>query len=324
MNRFFNVFVIFCLILITSSCNYGNEKQNDLDHNLGHDLDNNITQTFRISQGIEVSMVAPSGFKLSHEHYGFTQIESFSRIKISEIEIPYSKYLTNISKENLLINQLQLIKKEPIEVGGALCTLLTLRQNIAGAYFEKLWLIAGDKLSVIQIEASYPEGSPKSHKQAIKKSLLTFTVATDDQHRIYTGLPFKLAKLTNFTVKQRHSNSVVLLPTDATDSKTSVVISHGITKKPIESIQELSEHFLNNSQSLKNIDIRSNEMIKLNKIPALVTISHAQIKDEMVWVYQVVSYQKEKFLLIQGQTPLEQQEKLANILPELLNNFEFR
>lgn len=284
----------------------------------------NSPQTFQISDGLEVSLIAPNDFDLTQEHYGFAQAESFSRIRIEEKELPYVPYTKSLTKENLLKNKLQLIKQEQIDLHGSICTLLTLRQNIAGTYFEKLWLIAGDELSSIQIEASYPEGSNPKHRLAIKESLLSLSVATDKNRRIYTGLPFLLKATPGFRIKKRFSNSVLLLLIADQDPAISVVISHGTTKQPVENIQTLSEHFINNSKHYKNVDILTNEMIKLNDIPALATKINVDINELPVQVYQIVSYQKERFLLIQAQSPRKKNSKLQAQVDELLTHFEFR
>ena len=284
----------------------------------------NSPQIFQISDGLQVSLIAPNDFNITTEHYGFAQAESFSRIRISEKEHPYIPYVKSLSKENLLKNKLQLVKQEQIDISGAVCSLFTLRQNIAGTYFEKLWLVSGDDLSSILIEASYPEGSNKTHKEAIKQSLLTLSVAADKSKRIFAGLPFMLTDTGDFKIKQRFINSILLVPVESNNSSTSIVISHGKTEKPVESIQTLSEHFLNNSKHHKKVDILTNEMIKLDAIPALATTANAEINQLEAQVYQVVSYQKERFLLVQAQSSREKSKELKQDVDNILTHFKFK
>lgn len=281
-------------------------------------------QIFRLSDGMEVGIIAPPAFKLTKEHYGFTQAESFSRLIISEIEIPFPRYLESLSKENLLINKLQLTKSQQVEIKGALCQLLSLREVIAGTYYEKLRLICGDNLSSVQVEASYPEGANKKHKQAIKDSLFSLSVATDINKRLFTGLPFSLLSTNDFTIKKRYANSIVLQPSDANKKSQSVVISHGVTKGIIEDTKLLNEHFLKNSTYFKKVEITKNENIKLNNMPALATSAYFELDDKPVWIYQVLVYQKNKFLLIQAQTPKEDRKQFALKVNELLKQFEFK
>lgn len=284
----------------------------------------NPPQTFRISDGLEVSLTAPNDFNITKEHYGFAQAESFSRIRIEEIESPYIPYIKSLTKENLLKNKLQLVKQEQIDLSGSICTLLTLRQNIGGIYFDKLWLVAGDDLSSVQIEASYPEGAPKQLKEAIRQSLLSLSVATDKSKRLYTGLPFLLTDTPGFKVVKRFANSILLQSNKDNESSVSVVISHGATKQSIERIQTLSEHFLNTSKHYKEMDIAKNEMIKLNDIPALATKANAVVNDKPVKVYQVLSYQKDRFLLVQAHSLAKDYVELAASVDKLLGNFKFR
>ncbi len=287
-------------------------------------LGENLPQTFRISEGIEISLIAPAGFSLAHEFYGFSQVASFSRIQVTEKEYPFDAYIKSLTKENLIKNKFQLLKHEQIDVSGSLCTLLTLRQNIAGTYFEQLWLIAGDKLSSVQVEASYPEGANKKHKQAIKQSILTLSVASDDSKRLFTGLPFSLSSLPHFKVKRRFLNSVVLLPISRDDAGQVLVLSHGAVKEPVDSIQELSDHFIKTGKLYENVQIINNEMIKLANIPALMTTASAEIDGEKTWVYQVLSYQKERFFLLHASSPYVDHAELLEQITELLEGFQFR
>jgi len=283
----------------------------------------NSLQIFRISNGIEAALIAPIGFNLTQEHYGFVQAESFSRIKISEIESPLTNYLSQLTKENLLKNKLQIKNQEEVKVNGATCHLFTLRQNIAGTYYEKKWLIAGDELSTIQVEASYPEGASNSHKQNILKSITSLAVKTDKAHRIYTGLPFKFSDTANFKLTTRFSNSIVFSPLDD-KKKQNVTFSHGATKNDIEDIKQLSDHFLKNSKSIKELEILSNEMIKINNIPAFSSTAYAMINEEPVYIYQVVAYQSKRFLLMQGYSIKSGKTEFKAEVDELLKNFEYK
>lgn len=281
-----------------------------------------LIQTFRISQGMEVRLQKPEGFKLTQEHYGFVQPETFSRIKINEVEIPYEQYRAKLSANNLLKNQLQLINSEQVEVNGANCTLLTLRQVIAGTYYEKLWLVAGDNLSSLQIEASYPESSSKLHKNAIKQSVFSTAVQTNDNARLYTGLPFMLTSTTNFKLVQRSLNSIVLISESVPDA--SVVISHGRLSSALESTEQLSHYFLENSKSLSDVEITKDTPVKIDGIPAIATEAYTMKNDTISWVYQVTSSQKGKFLLIQALSKKENRKEFASELEVLINQFKFR
>lgn len=282
------------------------------------------SQTFRISDGIEITLTPPKNFNITPEHYGFAQAENFSRIRISEKEISYNNYIANLNKENLLKNKLQLIKKEQVNLKGAICTLLTLRENIAGVYFEKLWLISGDELSSIQVEASYPEGTSNILKSAMKKSLLSISVATKQDLRLYTGLPFKFSHTPNFVIKQRYANSIVLLPLEYSDTNESVVVSHGKLNQEIDSLKVLSDHFLKKNEHYKNVEILTNQMTKIDNIPALATTAYAELNNKTVFLHQILSYQQSKFLLIQAQTPKQNKKEFNLKLDKLIENFLFK
>jgi hypothetical protein len=281
-------------------------------------------QIFRISNGLEVALTPPKNFNITQEHYGFIQPESFSRISLSEKEFAYNTYIETLTKENLIKNKLQLVKKEQVEISGAICSLLTLRQNIAGVYFEKMWLISGDNLSSIQVEASYPEGAPKKLKNAIKTSLLSLAVATDLNLRLYTGLPFQFSKTPNFSIKKRYANSIVLLPLGSVDTKESITVSHGKVNGNIEDVKVLSDHFLKGGKHFTEVEILKTEIIEIDNIPALATTAYTELNNEPTFVYQILSYQKNKFLLIQGQTPKQEKTEFKMSIDKLLEHFSFK
>lgn len=303
------VFSSLALMLVMNGCWAQSEK---------------APQAFRLSDGLEMSLIPPDNFTITAEHFGFAQAESFTRIKISEIETPYASYIAILTKENLLKNKVELLKSEQVKIQNAWCTLLTLRENIAGTYFEKRWLISGDKLSSIKIAASYPEGAAQALKQKIKESLLTLSVNTDDNKRIYTGLPFNLAATPDFKVKTRFANSIVLQSIDDTKKSNLVVISHGKTKTVIEDTQQLADHFLKNNKNFEYVEIIKNNTIKQDGMPALATTAYAENKDQKYWLYQVLVYQKERFLLVQGQSLKENKLQFSQSVNELLTHLKFK
>lgn len=284
--------------------------------------DETLIQTFRISEGMEVQLNVPEGFKLTREHYGFVQPESFSRIKVTEVEVPYPTFLAQLSREYLLKSQLQLIKQEEVDVNGAKCTLLTLRQVIAGTYYEKLWLLAGDSLSSIKIEASYPESSSSKHKSAIKESLFSTSVQTNNRARLYTGLPYYFTNTENFKIVQRNLNSIVLASNSLPGA--TVVVSHGKLAQPIENDVQLGRQLFENTKSFKDHEVLKQESVKVDGIPAKALHAYVEHANEPAWVYQVTSSQKNKFLLIQAVSKKDQRHAFATEVQSLLNQFKFK
>lgn len=316
-------FYLFFLPGLFSCANTINKSEEDTKKNVINEA-NQSTQFFRISEGIEVSLLTPINFHLTAEHYGFVSPTSFSRIKVFEIESPFAQYMKHLSKENLLKSKLLLTKTEDIQLQNSNVKLLTIRENIAGTYFEKLWLIAGDELSSIQVEASYPEGSPLSHKQAMKNSVLSLRVALKQSARVFTGLPFTLLSTPNFTIKKRYSNSIVLLTEDTEDTKQSVVFSHGLIKQQIENTQQLSEHFIKNSQTFSETEVIDTSAIKLDGIPAITTTAYAVKDKEPIVIYQILSYQKGKFLLIQAVAHKDNKKAFIKKVNTLTDQFVFK
>ena len=65
-------------------------------------------------------------------------------------------------------------------------------------------------------------------------------------------------------------------------------------------------------------------MIKVDNIPALATTAYVDINEKPSFVYQILSYQKEKFLLIQSQTTKANKNVLKANVDELLKQFQFK
>lgn len=314
--KFCNMKIIFTSIallflLVLSGCQSSKRPLEDSNY-----------QTFRISSGVLASIKPPSGFQVTTEHYGFVQPESFSRIKIEEIELGRDLYLEQLTKENLLQNKLMLLSQQQIDVSGSNCELLTLRQEIAGIFYEKVWLISGDALSSIKVEASYPQGTSSIQKSRILESLKSISIETNQLNRVFTGLPFTLSNFHNYKPTQRFTNSLVLEPIE-NNSNSSVVISHGVIQSELDKISQLSDYFLNNKQ-LENVEKTSHEFIKVDNTPAFSAQAYATINERQIWIYQVTASSNKKFLLIQGMTNKDNRNQFEQELKTLLNDFKFK
>lgn len=283
-------------------------------------------QRFILNDGLQVSLVPPSGFTLTPEHYGFAQPESFSRIKVYEVEVPYKTYTGRITKETTAESKLQWVEQKDIEIANAICNLTLLKQIIAGAIFDKQLLICGDELSSVVVEASFPESANKTHRQAIFDSMLSLNVNTNNQLRLFTGLPFKLNETPGFKITKRFANSIVLQPVEesaAGSKESTVVISHGTTDAT--SIDELAIDLITKGYSAENIEILTNSASKLDGIPALATTAYVTSSEgEEYWIQQILSHQNKRFLLIQTQSLKDRQKDSDWTLSNLAEYFKFK
>lgn len=280
-------------------------------------------QRFILNDGLQVSLIPPAGFMLSPEHYGFTQPESFSRIKVYEVEAPYKSYTSRITKESMAESKLQWVEQKDVEVANAVCKLTVLKQGIAGTIFDKQLLICGDELSSVVVEASYPESAGKQHRQAIFESIVSLNVNADNKLRLFTGLPFKLSETPGFKITKRFTNSIVLEPTGVNALVSTVVISHGSAEA--SSVDELAVHLLTKDYSPEDIQILSSEQLKLDGIPALAIKAHATLGDDKVnSIEQVLCYQKGRFLLVHGQFEIEDEHIQKRNFRKLLTGFSFK
>ena len=284
-------------------------------------------QRFILSDGLQVSLIPPAGFMLSPEHYGFTQPESFSRIKVYEVEAPYKSYTSRITKESMAESKLQWVEQKDVEVANAVCKLTVLKQGIAGTIFDKQLLICGDNLSSVVVEASYPESANKVLRRAIFDSMITLNVNTNDNLRIFTGLPFKLNATPGFKITKRFTSSIVLQSIEdnfqtSKPNNITVIISHGTTDA--SSIDELATNLITKGYSPENVEILSNKISKLDRTPALVTTANIMAEDgNIYWVKQALSFQVNRFLLVQGRAAKNHQIPSEKSIDRLLNELTF-
>lgn len=279
-------------------------------------------QRFVLNDGFQVSLKPPIGFNLTPEHYGFVQPESFSRIKVYEVEVSNQEYLAGLNKENLALRNLQLIDKQEINVANAVCHLVELKQVVAGTVFDKQLLICGDELSSVVVEASYPESANKSHRQAIYKSVNSLAVNVENKLRLFTGLPFTLTETPEYKITKRFRNSVVMQPLSDSSGKSSVVISHGASENT--TINQLAELLISSGSSPEDIEILANEAAKLDKISALATTAYVNVAGDTYWIKQVLTYQNNRFLLVQTRVPKADKMMTNQKLENLLSHFEFK
>lgn len=279
-------------------------------------------QRFILNDGLQVSLLPPTGFNLTAEHYGFVQPESFSRIKVFEVEVPYQEYVSRLHTENLSVNKLQLVDQKNITVNNAVCNLLALKMIIAGTVFDKQLLICGDDLSSVVVEASYPESANNNHKQAIFSSMTSLNVNAENALRLFTGLPFKLTSTPEYKITKRFRNSVVLQPLSDESGKSSVVISYGTSEDA--TLGQLAELLISKGVAPEDLEILSNEQAKLETIPALATTAYINIAGESYWTKQILSYQNNRFLLVQARAPKVDKVATNEKLENLLSHFKFK
>lgn len=317
-----NLFFISLLVCLTACSSTRNLESN------APQVETDQPQRFILNDGLQVSLTPPAGFTLTPEHYGFAQPESFSRIKVYEVEVPYKTYTTRITKETMAENKLQWVEQKDVEVASAVCKLTVLKQAIAGTIFDKQLLICGDNLSSVIVEASYPESANKVHRQAIFDSMTSLNVNTDQNLRIFTGLPFKLNATPGFKITKRFANSIVLQSLkdnskESSSAESVVVISHGTTDAT--SIDELAINLITKGFSPESIEILSNSASKLNGIPALMTSAYVKSNEgKTYWIKQILSAQGERFLVIQTKVQKGKEQSADFALSELIKHFVFK
>ena len=245
-----------------------------------------------------------------------------------EVEAPYKTYTTRITKETMAENKLQWVEQKDVEVANAVCKLTVLKQAIAGTVFDKQLLICGDNLSSVVVETSYPESANKIHRQAIFDSMTSLNVNTDENLRIFTGLPFKLNATPGFKITKRFANSIVLQSLEDNSKENSsdesvVVISHGTTDAT--SIDELAINLITKGYSPESIGILTNGASKLDGVPALTTVASAKIENNPKnHIKQVLSYQSGRFLLIQARAQNDSKVMKEQGLAGIIDNFRFK
>lgn len=310
------------LSLVLLACN-STMKTKPIDNEV---VQESSPQRFILSDGLQISLTPPAGFSLTTEHFGFTQAETFSRIKVYEVEIPYKEYLPSLSAEKLALYKMQLVKQEDITIANAICHISEVKQAIAGTVFDKKFLVCGDELSSVVVESSYPESAPKKQKEAIEDTITSLSVKADNNLRVFTGLPFYLKQTPGYKITKRFRNSIVLEPlanqSNYENNESTIVISHGVSENT--SSEQLSAHFLSKVTNEGLIEISNRKSIKIGGIPALESTAYIQENDKKYWFKQVVSYQENRFLLIQGRAREGEAGEFERVFEELLSNFEFR
>ena len=146
--------------------------------------------------------------------------------------------------------------------------------------------------------------------------MTSLNVNAENSLRFFTGLPFKLTSTPDYKITKRFRNSVVLQPLSDESGKNSVVISYGTSENT--TVGQLAELLISKGNAPEDIEILTNEQAKLQNIPALETTAYINVSGETYWVRQLLSYQDNRFLLVQTRAPkvdkVTTNEKLENLL----------
>lgn len=279
-------------------------------------------QTLRYEDGLIVNFNPPQDFTFNPSNNTFEQLESFSRITISETKIPYTQFEESLTKAFFNQNNIELVSKEQVQKNGFDATFISLKHQLTNTKFQKFMFVIGDDFSSIQIEASFPETANASFQSLIKQSLLETFLTIDPKQRVYAGLPFLLSSTPGFNLTKRFQNSAVLSPLQQNEHP--VIFSHGTIKEDVQDIEQLAQQFLTRLKKAKNVKVVKSEMVKLDKVPALSTVAKVELAGQPEVIYQVLAYQKQRFLLVQSIVDEKSlTEKKADI-DRLLYYFKFK
>ncbi len=101
-----------------------------------------------------------------------------------------------------------------------------------------------------------------------------------------------------------------------------MVISHGASENT--TINPLAELLISSGTSPEDIEILANEAAKLDKISALATTAYVNVAGETYWIKQVLTYQNNRFLLVQTRVPKADKTIANQKLENLLSHFKFK
>ena len=140
--------------------------------------------------GTDIAITPPAGFTPATSFTGFQQVETFSTIKIAQLEQPYAEALLEANQQRADTSGAPVPDSLSLRVGEREAQLFALKTNISGETFNQWLLIIGDAHRSISITATYPDWAAATMSDPLRESLLSAQWLRSAQQQLFYDLPF--------------------------------------------------------------------------------------------------------------------------------------
>jgi hypothetical protein len=253
--------------------------------------------------GTDISLPLPEGFALAPDFPGIGNDEDLTSVLVTELPVPFAISKQRFDADALARGGVKLRRADSIEVDGHEGLLLHATQTAAGLEFRKWLVVFGDDTESILLAATTPLDQEAQHQGVLVETLrgAQWRRASDAAKL----LPFRIGEVEPFEVVSSASNAVVLAdphfhPPDTVPGHVTVGVSAATVQ--IGSLAGFSRHRLEETPSIKDVEITSESEAELDGMPAhrIEATAIDLEKDRLVQVLQLLATDGTHYFLVQG------------------------
>jgi hypothetical protein len=278
--------------------------------------------------GTKVSLAPPPSFTLSEQFPGFSHEETGSSILVTEMPAPFSAITAAFTKELLTIQQITLLSRRDLSLGGKPAVLLHLRQIVQEVPFLKWMVATGTGTETVIITATFPEQLKARLSAALEKSVLSARWDSEAKVDPLAGLTFTIQDDPAMKFARRISNAMLLTKDGTLPGKPAndplMIIAPSLSQAEIPDVKTFAEARLREIAQVSGIAVKKQSAVTIAGLPGSEIVAEAAWKDspkDRCVVYQTLLVDGKNYFLLQGFAPLEEQQKYLEIFGRITQSF---
>lgn len=270
--------------------------------------------------GTNVSLQPPEGFALAESFPGFQSAEQQASIMVTQMPAPVAEVMKGMNKETLATRGMTLLSSSPETAGGREALLLQVAQAAGGAEYLKWMLVTGDPQTTILIVGTFPKSAGDAVGAAIRRSVLTASVASGNPGDPFEGLLFRVTPTERLKIAGRVSNLLLLTESGSTGplgpGEPIYIVGSSIGPGGGGDLKAFSEARAQQTEQIRDLENVGGREITLGGLAAYELLADAKdVKSGTpVRLYQVIAPDGGGYFIVQA---LVGADRAAEMLPEL-------
>lgn len=269
--------------------------------------------------GTNVSLQPPDGFAPSENFPGFQSTEQQASIMVTQMPAPVAEVLKGMNRETLATRGMTLLSSSDEKVGGREARLLQVAQAAGGAEYLKWMLVTGDPKTTVMIVGTFPKSAGQVVDAAIRKSVLTTSLASGNPGDPFEGLAFRITPTQGLKIATRMSNMLVLTesggPGPLGPGEPLYIVGSSIGPGGGGDLKAFSEARAKQTEQIQGLEDVSGREITLGGLAAYELLADAKdVKSGTpIRLYQVIAPNDGGYFIVQA---LVGADRAAEMLPE--------
>ena len=265
--------------------------------------------------GTRVMLIRPDGFTKTDRFLGFMQESTNASIMITEMDGPYAEVTAGFDGPQMQSRGMRLLQKEDLTVDGWAGMLLRIEQDAHGITFAKWLLVFGDETQTVMITATYPKELEQELGTMLHDAVVSAKFDADRHVDPFADLPFSIGAAQNLQFAKRMGNMLMCTSDGVMPIQTPqdplFVVGYAVSDINVADQMKFAEERLVHTALISDAQTLKNEPITIDGLSGSeieATARHSE-SGTPVLVYQVILFDGETYIIMQGRCGVGMQSK---------------